>query len=90
MDGICLDLKKAFDMVVHEILDKLDYYGIRGVTNNWFRSYISNRNQFVSVNNVESDTATMNHGVPQGSVLSPLLFLIYINYSHRAIKYSTI
>ena len=88
--GVFIDLQKAFDTVDHDILlAKLDYYGIRGVTNNWFRSYLSNRKQFVSVNNVESDTATMHYGVPQGSVLGPLLFLIYINDLHKAIKYST-
>ena len=78
--GIFLDLCKAFDTVNHKILlTKLQYYGIRGVSNDWFASYLSNRRQFVSLNGINSDYQTITCGVPQGSVLGPLLFLLYIN-----------
>ena len=75
-----VDLQKAFDTADHQILlAKLNYYGIRGVSNDWFKSYLSNRNQYVSINVYESDLAALNFGVPQGSVLGSLLFLLYIN-----------
>ena len=78
--AVFLDLSKAFDTVSHDILlNKMDNYGIRGTANLLLKSYLSNRKQFVSVNGAKSDTQDISIGVPQGSVLGPLLFLIYIN-----------
>ena len=88
--GIFIDLQKAFDTVDHQILlKKLEHYGVRGLANNWFKSYLTNRQQFVSVNGFNSSKKTMHYGVPQGSVLGPLLFLIYINDLNKAIKFCT-
>ena len=78
--GIYLDFQKAFDTVNHNILlHKLNHYGIRGNVLNWFKSYLTDRKQFTFVNGTESTTSQINCGVPQESVLGPLLFLIYVN-----------
>ena len=70
-----IDLEKAFDTVSHDILlEKLDHYGIRGISNDWFRSYLSDRSHFASINGFKSDYKTIKYGVPQGSVLGPCFF----------------
>ena len=78
--GVFLDFTKAFDTVNHVILlEKLYKYGIRGTTHKWFVSYLSKRQQYVSYNTVSSDYNNIHCGVPQGSIIGPLLFLLYIN-----------
>ena len=78
--GLFLDFSKAFDTVNHDILFvKLDFYGIKGTPLNWFKSYLRNRKQYVVYNEVNSEKQDISCGVPQGSILGPLLFLIYIN-----------
>ena len=85
--GVFVDLQKAFDTVDHHILlTKLDHYGICGVSNNWFKSYLSYRNQYVSINGYNSGLAAISCGVPQDSVPGSLLFLLHLNELNREIK----
>ena len=85
--GIFLDFSKAFDTVNHEILlGKLKHYGIRGLAYRWFENYLSNRKQFVSIGNVSSQYTDLICGIPQGSTVGPILFLIYINNIHTCSK----
>ena len=87
--GFLLTLKKAVDTVSHDILlEKLDHCGIRGISNDWFRSYLSDRSQFVSINGFNSDYKTIKYGVTQGSALGPLFLLIFIIDLNTAIKHS--
>ena len=78
--SVYLDLSKAFDTINHDILfKKLNHYGVRGKALEWFRSYLDQRQQYVSYMGQQSDTLGVSYGIPQGSVLGPLLFILYTN-----------
>ena len=89
--GVFIDLQKALGTVNHEILlEKLKHYGIRSKQNDWFRSFLTNRKQYVSMEGFFSQTKIVKCGVPQGSTLGPLLFLIYINDLANALEKSIV
>ena len=87
--GVFIDLEKAFDTVNHKILlSKLDHYGISDNALKWLISYLTNRKQFVKLNGSQSKHGNICCGVPQGSILGPLLFTIYINDMHKGVTSS--
>lgn len=85
--GVFLDLSKAFDTVSHDILlDKLSYYGLSLEALKWFRSYLANRQQYVCVDDSNSNLKSITSGIPQGSTLGPILFLIFVNDAQYVAK----
>ena len=81
--SIFLDFSKAFDIVDRAaLIEKLDFYGIRDIAKDWFTSYLPNRQEFVTVNGIESDLTSISCGIPQRSVFGASLFLLYINDVH--------
>lgn len=79
-EGVFINLKKAFDTIDHNImLEKMESFGVRGVGLKWLKSYIRNRSQYVQVGDAMSKPADITCGVPQGSIVGPKLFIMYIN-----------
>ena len=86
--GIFIDLRQAFDTVDHQLLlQKLELYGIKNNNLKWFQSYLSNRKQFIKSNNESKNLEIIRCGIPQGSILGPLLFLIFVNDLQKSTKF---
>ena len=86
--GIFIDLKKAFHTVNHDILlKKLEHSGVRGLSLKWFKSYLQDRRQFIQIGSNKSAFETVQCCVPQGSILGPLMFLVYINDLQNCLTY---
>ena len=89
--GVYLNLKKAFDTVNHKVfLSKLNHYRIRGIANDWFKSFLVNRTQYTNINGSNSNPEKVLYGIPKWSVLGPLLFIIFINDLNVSIKSSKV
>ena len=89
--GVFIDLQKAFDTLDHGILlSKLNHYGVREAFYQWFKSYLTGRPQYTTIAHLKSDLCSINYGVPQGSVLGPVLLLLYINDLNQAILHSKV
>ena len=83
--------KRSFDTVNHEILpQKLEIYDIRGITKKWFKSFLKDTKQHITIQGIKSDQELIDYGVSQGFVLGPLLFIIFINDFHSAIHFSAV
>ena len=88
--GIFIDLSKAFDTVDHDILlKKLDMYGIKGINLKWFHSYLTNRKQFIKYRDQNTNLEVLRCGVPQGSIVGPLHFVIFVNGLSTKLLYPT-
>ena len=89
--GAFIDLQKAFDTVDHDILlSKLNHDGVRGASYQWFKRYLTGRQQYATIAHLKSDLCSINYGVTQGSVLGPILFLLYINDLNQEILHSKV
>ena len=89
--GVFLDFQKAFNTVNHDILlKKLEYYGIRVKSNKWFRSFLEDRKQHTTINKARSFDKPISIGVPQGLILGPILFTVFIDDFHKAVEFFTV